>query len=79
MDDQSKCTIQILEDILRANASEFGGNWDRQIPLKEFTDNNNYQSSIDMAPFEALYGRKCKTPIYWKEARERKLLDLQLV
>ena len=64
MDGQSKHTIQILEDILRAKALEFGGNWDKQVPLMEFAYNNSYQSSIVMAPFEALYERKCRTPIY---------------
>ena len=50
--------------MLRADALGFGGNWDKQVPLIEFAYNNSYHSSIEMAPFEALYGRKCKTPIY---------------
>ena len=50
--------------MLRVNTLEFGGNWDKKIPLMEFAYNNNYQSSIEMAPFEALYGKKNKTPIY---------------
>ena len=47
--------------------------------LLEFTYNNNYQSSLDMAPFEALYSRRCKTLIYWEEVGERKLLGPELV
>ena len=62
---QSECTIQILEDILRSSTLDFGDNWDKQVPLMEFTYNNSHQSSIDMAPFEALYVRKYRTPIFW--------------
>ena len=50
--------------MLKANALEFGGNWNKQMPLIEFAYSNSYQSSINMALFEALYGRKCRTPIY---------------
>ena len=65
--------------MLRANALEFGGNWDKQIPLMKFAYNNSYQSSINIAMFEALYRRKCRTPICWEEAGERKLLGPKLV
>ena len=78
-DGQSERTIQVLEDMLRANALDFKGNWDKQIPLMEFTYNNSYQSNIDMAPFEALYRRKCRTPICWDEVSEGKLLGPELV
>ena len=78
-DGQSERTIQILEDMLRANALEFRGNWDKQIPLMEFAYNNSYQSSISIALFKALYRRKCKTPICWENTRERKLLGPELV
>ena len=62
-DGQSERTIQVLEDMLRACVIEFGGHWDNFLPLAEFSYNNNYHSSIDMAPFEALYGRRCRSPI----------------
>ena len=56
-DGQSEWTIQILEDILKAYVMDFGGAWDSHFPLIEFTYNNSYQASIQMAPFEALYGK----------------------
>ena len=67
-DGQSEQTIQVLEDMLRAYMIEFGGRWDNFLPLAEFSYNNSYHSSIDMAPFEALYGRRCRSPIGWFDA-----------
>ena len=64
-DGQSERLIQVLEDMLRGCVMEFTGSWDRYIPLIEFAYNNSYQSSIGMAPYEALYGRRCRTPVYW--------------
>jgi IS30 family transposase len=64
---QTERTNQILEDMLRACALDFGGSWEEHLPLAEFSYNNSYQSSIQMAPFEALYGRKCRSPICWYE------------
>ena len=58
---------------------EFKGSWDRHLPLMEFAYNNTYQSSIEMAPYEALYGRKCRTPLCWDEVGERKLLGPEIV
>nr|GEX30093.1 putative ribonuclease H-like domain-containing protein [Tanacetum cinerariifolium] len=78
-DGQSKRTIQTLEDMLRACAMDFGGNWDTHLPLVEFSYNNSYHSSIKCAPFEALYGRKCRTPIAWAEVGEGKLLGPEIV
>ena len=69
-DCQSERTIQVLEDMLRACVIEFGGHWDNFLPLAEFSYNNSYHSSIDMAPFEALYGRRCRSPIGWFDAFE---------
>ena len=69
-DGQSERTIQVLEDMLRACVIEFGGHWDNFLPLAEFSYNNIYLSSIDMAPFEALYGRRCRSPIGWFDAFE---------
>ena len=78
-DGQSERTIQTLEDLLRACALDFGGSWDMHLHLIEFSYNNSYHSSIQMAPFEALYGRKCRSPVYWDKVRERKLLSPQLI
>ncbi|KAI5436678.1 hypothetical protein KIW84_022983 [Lathyrus oleraceus] len=62
-DGQTERTIQSLEDLLRACVLEKGGAWDCYLPLIEFTYNNSFHSSIGMAPFEALYGRRCRTPL----------------
>ena len=78
-DDQSERVIQVLEDMLRCCALEFQGNWERYLPLIEFAYNNSYQSSIKMAPYEALYGRKCRTPLYWTELSERKINEVDLI
>ena len=58
--------------MVRACVIEFGGHWDNFLPLAEFSYNNSYHSSIDMAPFEALYGRRCRSPIGWFDAFEVK-------
>ena len=78
-DGQSERVIQVLEDLLRACILDLQGNWDDHLPLVEFAYNNSFQASIGMTPFEALYGRKCRSPIYWNDVRERKLLGLELV
>ncbi|GJS49783.1 putative reverse transcriptase domain-containing protein [Tanacetum coccineum] len=78
-DGQSERTIQTLEDMLRACAIDFGGNWDTHLPLVEFSYNNSYHSSAKCAPFEALYGRKCRTPIAWAEVGESKLIGPMIV
>ena len=62
-DGQSERTIQILEDMLRGCVLDFGGTWERHLPLVEFAYNNNFQSSIGMAPFAALHGRPCRSPM----------------
>ena len=67
-DGQTERTIQSLEDLLRACVIEDRGNWDKILPLIEFTYNNSYHSSIGMAPYEGLYGRKCRTPLCWFES-----------
>ncbi|GKA63199.1 putative reverse transcriptase domain-containing protein [Tanacetum coccineum] len=69
-DGQSELTIQTLEDMPRACVIDFGGSWDTHLPLSEFSYNNSYHSSIRCAPFEALYGRKCRSPILWAEIGE---------
>ncbi|KAI3776203.1 hypothetical protein L1987_45975 [Smallanthus sonchifolius] len=63
-DGQTEQTIQTFEDMLRACVIDFGGNWDSHLSVIEFSYNNSYHTSINMAPFEALYGRKCHSPIY---------------
>ena len=78
-DGQSERTIQTLEDMLRACVMEFKGSWDTHLALMEFAYNNIYQTSIEMAPFEALYGRKCRTPVCWDEVGERRLVGPELV
>ena len=57
--------IQTLEDMLRACVLEFKGSWDMHLPLVEFAYNNSYHSSIQMPPYEALYGRRCRSPLFW--------------
>ena len=78
-DGQSERTIQILEDMLRACILDFGGSWKKHLHLVEFSYNNSYQASIQMAPFEALYGRKCRSPLCWSEVGERALLGPELI
>ena len=62
-DGQSERTIQTLEDVLRACINDLGGSWDEHLALVEFSYNNSYHGSILMAPYEALYGQKCRSPI----------------
>ncbi|KAM0044820.1 putative nucleotidyltransferase, Ribonuclease H [Helianthus debilis subsp. tardiflorus] len=78
-DGQSERTIQTMEDMLRACVIDFGGNWDEHLPLIEFSYNNSYHTSINAAPFEALYGRKCRTPVCWAEIGEKQLSGPEIV
>ncbi|GKC02606.1 putative reverse transcriptase domain-containing protein [Tanacetum coccineum] len=78
-DRQSERTIQTLEDMLRAYVIDFGGSWDVHLPLAEFSYNNNYHLSIRCALFEALYGRKCRSPVFWAEVGEGSLIGPELV
>ena len=66
-DGQTERVNQILEDMLRACELEYGSKWEDCLPYEEFSYNNSYQASLQMAPFEALYGRKCRTPLNWSE------------
>ena len=79
MDGQSERVIQVLEDMLRSCVIDYEGSWDRHIPLVEFVYNNSFQSSIGMASYEALYGRKCRTPLCWTKLSEKKVIDLNLI
>ena len=74
-DGQSERTIQVLEDMLRACLIDFGDRWDRHLPLAEFAYNKNYHSSIQMAPCEAFYGRRCSSLIGWLDSAEMNYLD----
>ncbi|GJX15269.1 putative reverse transcriptase domain-containing protein [Tanacetum coccineum] len=72
-DGKSKRTIQTLEDMLRACVIDFGKGWKKHLPLVEFYYNKSYHASIKAAPFEALYGQKCRSPVYWDEVRDVQL------
>ena len=78
-DGQSDGVIQILEDMLRAYVLDFGGNWANYLPLAKFACKNNYQSSIGMTPYEALYGRSCISPLCWTELDESCLLGPEII
>ncbi|GKA07075.1 putative reverse transcriptase domain-containing protein [Tanacetum coccineum] len=78
-DGQSERTIQTLEDILRACVIDFEGSWDRHFPVVEFSYNNSYHASIKAAPFEALYGRKCRSPVCWSEVGDSQLTGPEMI
>ncbi|XP_022897625.1 uncharacterized protein LOC111411315 [Olea europaea var. sylvestris] len=61
--------------MLRACVLDLGGSWETHLPLVEFAYNNSFQATIGMAPYEALYGRKCKSPIHWDEDRQKSYAD----
>jgi hypothetical protein len=65
--EQTERTNQVWEDTLRACALQHGSSWDKSLPYAEFSYNNSYQASLKMSPFETLYGRKCRTPLYWSD------------
>ena len=78
-DGQSERTIQVLEDMLRACVLDHKGSWEEHLPLEEFAYNNSYQVSIQMAPYEALYGRPCSSPLCWTEMGESSITDPDLI
>ncbi|GJY71341.1 putative reverse transcriptase domain-containing protein [Tanacetum coccineum] len=78
-DGQSKRTIQTLEDMLRACVIDFGKGWDKHLPLVEFSYNNSYHASIKAAPFEALYGRKCRSPVCWAKVGDSQLTGPEII
>ena len=65
--------------MLRACVLDFKGGWDKYLALVEFAYNNSYQKTIAMAPYEALYGRKCQTPLYWNEVGEKRIVVVENV
>ncbi|GJZ69040.1 putative reverse transcriptase domain-containing protein [Tanacetum coccineum] len=78
-DGQSKRTIQTLEDMLRACMIDFGIGWDNHLPLVEFSYNDSYHTSIKAAPFEALYGQKCRSSFCWTEVGDSQLIGLEII
>ncbi|GJY86983.1 putative reverse transcriptase domain-containing protein [Tanacetum coccineum] len=78
-DGQSERTIQTLEDMLRACVIDFGKGWEKHLPLVEFSYNNSYHASIKAAPFEALYGRKCRSPVCWAEVGDVQLTGPEII
>jgi hypothetical protein len=78
-DGQTEFVNQIVEDMLRASIMHFDKSWDKCLLLAEFSYNNSYQASLKMAPFEALYGRRCRTPLNWSETGERTIFGPDLV
>src|SRR3954466_11254543 len=70
---------RILEDMLRASVISFGMDWEKCLPFAEFAYNNSYQASLGKAPFEVLYGRKCRTPLNWSETGERQLFGPDMI
>src|SRR3954467_12517478 len=69
----------VLEDMLRACVISFGRNWEKSLPFAEFACNNSFQSSLNMAPFEFLYGRRCRTPLNWSETGERQFFGPDMI
>ena len=65
--------------MLKTYVMKFKGSWDKYAPIMEFVYNNSFHASLGMAPYEALYRRKCRTPVCWDEAGERKLMGLEIV
>ena len=70
---------QILEDMLRVCVISFDMKWEECLPYAEFSYNNSYQASLQAAPFEVLYGRKCRTPLNWSETGERQLFSPNVI
>nr|GEW43428.1 putative reverse transcriptase domain-containing protein [Tanacetum cinerariifolium] len=78
-DGQSERTIQTLEDMLRACAIDFRKGWVNHLPLVEFSYNSSVHATIKAAPFESLYGRKCRSPVCWTEVGEAQILGPELI
>ena len=78
-DGQTERVNQVMEDMLRACILDFKGSWEDHLPLIEFCYNNSYHSSIGMAPYEALYGRPCRSPVCWAEVGDKELLGPDIV
>jgi hypothetical protein len=70
---RSKGLNQILEDMLRSCALQYGRSWDKNLLYADFSYNNSYQESLKMTPIEMLYGCRCRTPLFWNETGEQKV------
>ncbi|GJY56314.1 reverse transcriptase domain-containing protein [Tanacetum coccineum] len=79
IDGQSERTIQTFEDMLRACVIDFGKGWVKHLPLAEFSYNNSYHASIKPAPYKALYGQKCRSPVCWAEVGEAQLTSPEMI
>jgi hypothetical protein len=79
IDGQTERVNQILEDMLRACPLQYGKSWDKSLSYAEFSYKNSYQESLKMAPFEMLYGRRCRTPLFWNETGEQKVFGLDIL
>jgi transposase InsO family protein len=78
-DGQMERTNQILENMLRACALKYGKSWDKSLPYTKFMYNNSYQASIEIAPFEALYGCLCRTPLFWSQTGKSQVFGPELL
>ena len=78
-DGQSEWTIQVLEDMQRACVLDHKGSWEEHLPLVEIAYNNSYQANVQMAAYEALYGRPCRSPICWTEMGESSITGPDLI
>jgi hypothetical protein len=78
-DGQTERVNQILEDMLRACALKNKKSWDKCLPYAEFSYNNSYQESLKMSPFEVLYGRRCRTPLFWNEPGENQVFGQEIL
>ena len=78
-DGQSERTIQVLEDLLRSCVLDWQGSWEDYIAMAEFAYNSSFQSTIGMAPFEALYGRPCRSPSCWLDNKDPVLVGPELI
>jgi hypothetical protein len=79
IDGQPESTNQVLEDMLRTYALKYGESWDKSLPNAEFSYNNSYYASLKMPPFEALCGRKCRTPLYWNQTEESQVFGPEIL
>ncbi|WVZ93769.1 hypothetical protein U9M48_039726, partial [Paspalum notatum var. saurae] len=78
-DGQTERTNQILDDMLRACAIQYGTSWDKCLPYAEFSYNNSYQASLKKSPFEALYGKRCRTPLFWNQTGDKKVFGPDII
>jgi hypothetical protein len=78
-DGQTERTNQILDDMLRACTMKYGKSWDKSLPDDEFSYNNRYQATIEMASYEALYGRHCRTPLFWSQTGESQVFGPEVL